>query len=88
MNAEKLLEQITLELQECVDRTDLTIDTCTNPADFMLFANKELAEGMLTKLTKWKQECDDAERQALEEIEDELLNQASGRFCINGNCEE
>lgn len=86
MNAEKLLEQITLELQECVDRTDLTIAHCTTPADFMLLANKELAEDMLTKLTKWKQECDDAEREALEELEEELLSQ--NRFCINGNCEE
>lgn len=86
MNAEKLLQELMVELRECVDRTELTADSCDCPSDFMVLAQKELAEDLLTKLTEWKQKCDEAEQKALEEIEDELLSQ--NRFCINGNCEE
>ena len=86
MNAEQLLEHLTAELHECVDRTELTPESCTEPSDFVLLGQKELAQDMLTKLTEWKQKCDEAEQKALEEIEDELLSQ--NRFCINGNCEE
>jgi hypothetical protein len=87
MNAEQLLEHLIAELQECVDRTELTPESCTEPSDFVvLLGQKELAQDMLTKLTKWKQECDEAEREALAQLEEELLSQ--NRFCINGNCEE
>jgi hypothetical protein len=86
MNAEQLLERLTTELQECVDRTELNPDSCVAPSKYVLLGQKELAKGLLTKLTKWKQECDEAERIALAELEEELLSQ--NRFCINGNCEE
>jgi hypothetical protein len=86
MNAEQLLEHLTAELHECVDRTELTPESCTEPSDFVLLGQKELAQDMLTKLTNWKLECDDAEREALAQLEEELLSQ--NRFCINGNCEE
>lgn len=86
MNAEQLLEHLTAELQGCVNRTDLTPDTCVAPSKYVLLGQKELAKGLLTKLTKWKQECDEAERIAFAELEEELLSQ--NRFCINGNCEE
>ena len=75
MNAEQLLEHLTAELHECVDRTELTPESCTEPSDFVLLGQKELAQDMLTKLTKWKQECDDAEREALAQLEEELLSQ-------------
>lgn len=86
MNAEKILEELTLELHEYADRTELTASSCNCPSDYMLLAQKELAEDLLTKLTESKQKCDEEEQKALEEIENELLNK--NRFCINGNCEE
>lgn len=87
MKAEKLLEIVVMQLQDAIDRTELTYETCSGFGDVVLVGQKELAEDILARLHKAKQECDDPTQQAMEELEEELLSN-SGRFCINGNCEE
>ena len=88
MDALTILKEVKQYINNEMMRTDLTSELCKTPSDFMLLGRVDLASELFAIINNMEHTVDPDEEKALEELEEELLNKVSGRFCINGNCEE
>jgi len=88
MDALTILKEVKHYINNEMMRTELTAETCETPSDFMLLGRVDLASELFAIINNMEKTVDPDEEKALEELEEELLNKVSGRFCINGNCEE
>jgi len=88
MSAEKTLTEIKLLVDKELSLNERSSASCKTQSDFVLFGRVNLAREVGNIIEKYQAEFEEDVKTAMAELEDELLNQASGRFCINGNCEE
>lgn len=88
MDALTILKEVKQYINNEMMRTDLTSELCKTPSDFTLLGRVDLASEIFAIINNMEKTIDPDEEKALKELEEELLNKSSGRFCINGNCEE